>query len=783
MRTVNEDYDVAVAGGGLAGLSAAISAARHGARTVLVQDRPVLGGNSSSEVRVTPHGAAAFHGYARESGIIAEALVEDRATNHATIEENGWTNSVWDLTLYDMVVRTENLTLHLNTGVEQAEVKDGRIISVDARTWGAEVIHHIEAKVFIDCTGDGTLGALAGNPVRYGQESRSEFGEVYAPDEADDLTMGSSLHFKTVDTGSPTTFTAPEWAVRYENDDFLVKGGRKIQTLKSGYWWIELGAPWNTLYENEKLRHELTRHVLGIWDYLKNRHPYWSQRAGTLALDWVGQVPGKRESRRLEGQHLLVEQDLTGNRVFTDEVAFGGWYLDLHTIGGLLKEVAEPSTQNQWSDPHSASMGSKYVAPFGIPLGSLLSSSITNLLFAGRNISATHSAMSATRVMGTCASMGQAVGVAAARNRSAENVVESSARDVSGIQQTLLRDGAFLVNTKNEDAADLARSARVTASSCEVVTGVGPSSPNRMPGVEHWKNYPLYPLKGNLERRNAQWIIRGAEQKLESISLALSNSSEVEKQISVSLYAVTDIWDYRVEAGTPIATTELTVPVGGPTWVEWAVDLEEVSTTQYVRVDAEACEDVVWHISPAVQPGQIAAYEDSPGHYRRFGSGQTLSFLVDPPQRGYEAEQVLSGQSRPHTSTNQWRSDPAHPLPAWLDLEWDTPQEIRQIQLTLSGQLLREYHAYPAFFRDPDTLRDYEVQAQSESGWTTIVRVTDNYATRNVHTLDSAVHTSKLRVKALSTNGAAAASIYEVRVYSDDVCTSPSFSGEESPLT
>src|SRR5699024_6348781 len=153
MRTVAEEYEVVVCGGGLAGFSAAIASARHGARTVLIQDRPVLGGNSSSEVRVTPHGAAAFHGYARETGVISEALVEDRATNHAKIDENGWTNSVWDMILYDMAMRTPNLTLLLNTGVESAVVADGRITVVRARTWGAELIHEISGAAFIDCTG------------------------------------------------------------------------------------------------------------------------------------------------------------------------------------------------------------------------------------------------------------------------------------------------------------------------------------------------------------------------------------------------------------------------------------------------------------------------------------------------------------------------------------------------------------------------------------------------------------------------------------------------------
>lgn len=302
VSSVEEEFDVVVCGGGLAGVSAAISAARHGARVVLVHDRPVLGGASSSEVRVTPHGAAAFHSYGRESGIIAEALIEERVRNHASITENGWTNSIWDLTLYDFVVQTPGLTVHLNTPLLGAEVQDGEIVSVTARTVNAELDRVIRAKVFIDCTGDGTLGALAGVESRMGIEAQSEFDEPSAPEESSPHTMGSSLHFKTVDVGRPVDFTPPPWAAKYEDSSFFRSGGRVAKTLASGYWWIEIGPPWNTLTDNEEIRHELTRQVLGIWDWYKNHDPDWSENAANLALDWVGQVPGKRESRRLMGQ-------------------------------------------------------------------------------------------------------------------------------------------------------------------------------------------------------------------------------------------------------------------------------------------------------------------------------------------------------------------------------------------------------------------------------------------------------------------------------------------------
>ena len=161
-KQVTEQYDVVICGGGLAGLCAAVAAARMGAKTCLVQDRPVLGGNSSSEVRVTPHGAAAFHGYARETGILSELLIEERAANHEEIFENGWTNSVWDMTQYDLVQRTENLTLHLNTAIGGVAVTGRELRAVHCRVANAEVDLTLGAKVFIDCTGHGLVAAEAG---------------------------------------------------------------------------------------------------------------------------------------------------------------------------------------------------------------------------------------------------------------------------------------------------------------------------------------------------------------------------------------------------------------------------------------------------------------------------------------------------------------------------------------------------------------------------------------------------------------------------------------------
>lgn len=771
MHTIEDTYDVVVAGGGLAGFSAAIAAARHGASTVLIQDRPVLGGNSSSEVRVTPHGSAAFHGYARESGIIAEALIEDRATNHAIIRENGWTNSVWDLILYDMAVRTPNLVLHLNTTAHGVEVDGDRVTAVLARVGNAETELVLRGSTFIDCTGDGTVATLAGAESRMGEEAADEFDELHAPEVATDHTMGSSLHFKTVDTGAPIEFTAPEWAHRYDDQTFFSEGGRLIPTLESGYWWIELGTPWNTLYDNEAIRHELTRHVLGIWDYLKNRDPYWSPRATNLALDWVGQVPGKRESRRILGEYLMTEHDLGPEDRFDDEIAYGGWYIDLHTIGGLLKKVAEPVTTARLTDPESSSGSTTYVGPFGIPLRSLIAKDLSNLMMAGRNVSATHVALGSLRVMGTTALMGQAAGTTAALLGESADLRRQYADIVPAVQQALLRDGCFLPHKKNEDPADLALSAITSASSTQLVHGVGPGSANWLGGIDHWRGYPVFPFRGELRRRIGQWVAIGAGQPVSTVRLALHNHADADRVVTATMHEVDNIWDYRLDTGKPLATAELLVRPGGPHWVDWRVDLEALSDaeTRFVRLDLHEAPDVEWVVSSAVLPGQIAAYEDG-ARYRRFGGGSTMSFQIDPPQDAYPASAITSGVTRPHRTPNQWRSDPSVPLPQWLRLDWDEPQTVRQVQISFAGHLLREYHAYPPGYRDPQTIRDYALEAQVDGEWHEVARMSGNIRTRVVHTFDPVI-TTALRVMVYATNGDPSAGIYEVRCYSDDVCT------------
>ncbi|MFP4975714.1 FAD-dependent oxidoreductase [Paenibacillus sp. CN-4] len=774
VQTKQEHYDIVVCGGGLAGFCAAVAAARLGSTVCLIGDRPVFGGNSSSEIRVTPHGAAAFHAYARETGIISELLIAERSLNHETIRENGWTNSVWDMTLYDMAVSTPNLTFYLNTSVTGVDMDGSQTIrSLTARMAGAETELKIGGQIFMDCTGDGVVADAAGCEWRWGSESREEFKEPHAPLAASGDTMGSSIHFKARDMGRPVPFKAPEWAVRYEDPAFFAGQGRHFYELESGYWWIEIGVPWNTVYDQEKIRHELTCHTLGIWDYIKNRDPLLKEHAAHLALDWIGQVPGKRESRRVMGRYLMTEHDPAGKTVFPDEIAYGGWFIDLHTAGGLLAGSAEPSSAEGYKETTEYAVKS-YCGPYGIPLRILLAKDVDNLMMAGRNVSVTHAALGTVRVMATTALMGQAAGTAAAiALRQGIGVAEVTERCIGKVQQQLLRDGCFLPNVRGCDPENLAGRARMTASSSEPVQGAGPDSFDTTGGFILGGREERQGTEEPLNHRRGQWIAVGPE-KIRSLSVCLTNNSDKEQTVAAELIDVEHIWDYRSRGSARIAQAELVVPPGKKQWIPWELSPEETMLMRpggYIRLDLLSCPSVEWHIAGTVIPGHTSAYEMGGGRMRRYRDGGTLSYRATPPQSCFPAENVLSGITRPYDYTNLWRSDPADSKQPWIEMEWKEAQTIGIIEVTFPGHLLREYHNYPPFYRDPQTAKDYCIEVWNGDGdgegdgWREVVRVEGNVQCKVRHKLEEAVCADRLRLNILATWGDPAVGVYEIRCY------------------
>ena len=468
-KVKNAEYDVVVIGGGMSGICAALAAARHGARTALVHDRHVLGGNASSEIRM--HICGASENLAKpdleESGILHEIMLDNKSRN------DYYNFSIWDMVLFSTVKRQKNLTVYLSTAMESCEMGEGSTIrSIDAYQLTTETHWKISGKVFIDCTGNATLGYYEEAEFRTGSEGRDEFGEPDAPGQPNKERMGNTLLFKAVDRGHPVAFKKPDFARTFTEEELKYRThsavhGAQIKgevdkayvrmtsfstsSVDYGYWWIELpGETDDIIDEYEQIRDELVSCIYGIWDHLKNGGDHGAEN---YDLEWVGMLPGSREGRRLIGDYILNENDILSNRQFEDAVAYGGWPMDIHTAKGLYDFDELPSRVISFDGAYT------------IPYRSYYSKNISNLMMAGRDISASKMAMGSTRVMGTCAVGGQAVGTAAALCIKYDCDPRGAQEHMRELQQMLLKDDAYIPGIWNEDPKDLARRAKVTATS------------------------------------------------------------------------------------------------------------------------------------------------------------------------------------------------------------------------------------------------------------------------------------------------------------------------------
>lgn len=437
MKNVEYKTDLCIIGGGMAGLCCGIAAARHGIRVVLIHDRPVLGGNASSEIRMWICGS---HGKDnRETGIIEEIMLENFYQNTAL------KFPIWDSVLYEKAIAEENLTLLLNSSCLDCTMNGSSIESVKAWQSNAETFHIVRARYFADCSGDSVLSTLSGAKYMYGREAKSDFGETIPPDKADKKTMGMSCLFQIRETDHPVRFTPPKWAYKYESDADLPF---KDHDRDNNFWWIEVGGEWDCIHDTDRCRDELLKICYGVWDHMKN---YGDHGVENWELEWIGFLPGKRESRRYVGKYIVTQNDVESGGRFEDAVAYGGWSMDDHFPQGFYYKDGHPTIY------HPAP------APWKLPLRCMISENIENLCFAGRNISVTHAALSSSRVMATCAVLGQALGTAvsyAVRDNAAlENV------DIKKLQQTLAEDDCFIPRYKRE----LPRLTRAAACSAEVV--------------------------------------------------------------------------------------------------------------------------------------------------------------------------------------------------------------------------------------------------------------------------------------------------------------------------
>ena len=514
-KTAEAHYDIVVVGGGLSGMCAAIAAARHGAKTALIHGRHVFGGNASSEIRMHVCGASESMEKPdlEEGGILYEMMLENKSRN------DYYNFSIWDMVLFSAIKKEPNLTAYLNTVMEDCDVDGNTVKKIYAYQHTTETYWCISGEIFIDCTGNGTLGYLAGAEYRIGSEAKDEFQEPHAPEQANNNRMGNTLLFKAVDRGHSVHFKRPEFARVFTEEELKYRTHSAVHGANSkdgadkaylritsfstssvdyGYWWLELtGEKEDIIDEYEDIRDELVSCVYGIWDHLKNGGDHGAEN---YDLEWVGMLPGMRESRRLVGDYILNENDILSNRQFDDAVAYGGWAMDIHAPKGLYDFDELPSFVVSFDGSYT------------IPYRSYYSKNIDNLMMAGRNISVSNMAMGSTRVMGTCAIGGQAVGTAAAMCIKYHCQPRGILNHMTELQQTLLKEDCYIPNIRNMDDLDLARSAVVTATSSKA--GFGPEQV--INGIS----------RGEGDSRNI-WVSDGLSRCGETLSLELPQKSQV----------------------------------------------------------------------------------------------------------------------------------------------------------------------------------------------------------------------------------------------------------------
>lgn len=739
LKEVVHTGDLVIVGGGLAGTCAAITAARAGLKVVLIQDRPVLGGNASSEVRLWILGATAHMGnnnrWAREGGVVDEILVENM---HRNPEGNPL---IVDSILLEKVREEPNITLLLNTPVHEVEKADADTIrGVRGYCAQNETSYLARAPLFLDSSGDGVLGFLAGAAFRMGAERAEEFGEAFAPTKEYGDLLGHSLYFYSRDTGKPVKFVAPSFALK---DITKIPRWGNLRAADSGcrLWWLEWGGRLDTVHATEDIKWELWKVAYGVWDYIKNSGRF--PEAETLTLEWIGMIPGKRESRRFEGPYMLTQKDVIEQRRHVDAVSHGGWSIDLHPADGVYSKF-----------PSCTQYHAKGV--YQVPYRCLFSRNIRNLFLAGRIISVSHVAFGSTRVMGTCAAGGQAVAMAAVlcrrHNLLPGDLVQPDR--MSELQRELLRSGQYIPGVPLNDPEDLARKAAITASSRFVLDKLPANGKTQALDVPRAMMLPV--MAGPMP----VVTLRADAAAATTVEAELRASSKCGNQ-------------------TPdVVLGRLSVPLAAGRNLELRLAFDErISEPQFVFVCLKANPAVSVHLSeqrvtgilslrytrtqqPPADSG-IESFEMWPPS-RRPG-GQNFALSIEPPLDLFGPKNVVNGFARPFLQPNAWVAAAGDTAPA-LTLRWPSPQTITRLHLSFDTDFDHPMESvlmgHPE--RDmPFCIKRYRIL---DGAGRVLHEAPDNHQSHNHIRLAAPVRTDTLRIEVLETHGAPAA-LFDVRCY------------------
>ena len=610
------------------------------------------------------------------------------------------------------------------------------------------------------------------------------FDEPLAPLEPTEHKLGGTMQFMCKDTGRPVVFEPPAFARRVTADELRVNRIPNVWTqapVLGGFWWIEYGGDLDTIADNADIKLELLAEVYGIWDYVKNS-PEWRERNANLDLEWIAAMPGKRESRRIFGDHVLTEHDIVDGVRFRDAVAFGGWSIDNHPPRGFLDVGLPPCTQVQ---PPGL---------YQIPLRSLYARDVPNLFLAGRDISASHVACCSARVMLTCTSCGEAVGAAAALSAQTRRIPDAVAADndsLAELRQRLERAGHYVPYVPL--AADRLPSGTVASASSEapleqteVTEFLSLAHPRMLSLPLREQRLEAVALRLRLPRATRlRWRlyapdprgfwIPGAKLAENSLELGQGDSwRELGLALEVDpgyVHLAIAADDGQAEIGASSSRA-----LGPLSWLSHTPDFDDLP------VDRRAADR--WQLPQEEEQawGDSLAFPFS--YWRRDGHGwggppaSGLAFRVSPKQTVTSAAHVLEPWERPTTrGVHAWRSAPQEgrlesgkflfDTPQWLSFEFPATVDTEAIEIYLDSDLDRHlaniWYSHPPGMRAiPTLLADLDVDTYDIDGrWRRAAEIRNNYRRRCRVAVDRPIR--GFRISCLATHGETSATVMDVR--------------------
>jgi hypothetical protein len=507
-------------------------------------------------------------------------------------------------------------------------------------------------------------------------------------------------------------------------------------------WWIEHGGRLDTVHDTEAIKFELWRVVYGVWDYIKNSGRF--PEAETLTLEWVSTIPGKRESRRFEGDYWLTQHDVIERRRHADDVSFGGWGIDLHPADGVFSD--KPGCTG-W---HAAGV-------YPIPYRCLYSANLANLFLAGRLISASHVAFGSTRVMLTGAHNGQAVGLAAAicvRDGRAPRDL-ASGPPLAELQRNLLRSGQHIPGVARLDEANLVRQGMIEASSSLQLAALPDDGPRLALDLD---TAQMLPLPAGVVPGVTMWV---------------DAAQDTELRLELRVSTTPDTWSPQ----TILAAKTVAVPAGDSQAVCFDFDTR-LDTARYGFFTLRSNPAVKVHTSEQRVTGVLRVrhrYDQRPPAdigveslemwpAERRPGGHNLALAIAPPLEGFGAAHVAGQCERPTCRANAWVAglDDAAPR---LTVTWPAPQTLERVELSFDTDF--DHPMESVLYGHPERVSPFCVRhyrLRDERG-EVAAEVEEQHQTRACHRFDPPLETAGLSVEVVSTWGAPAA-IFALRAYS-----------------